>query len=261
MAIIDPTSQLDNSRFIEALNTCGSAYSEQHRVAMYRALLESTLLVPVNRARMGDGGEIDFLVKRNPETGEALLMTFVDAEAMAIYVPAEIPCIGVPATELLKRFCHAPSLTMYVCTTDSHLPISQAEMQKLADGQIPPPQLQGTPSTTTTPTRFEFQALEEPLPPQLYEQLQAALSRHAAVAAVYILKTCEEGSASEFAIGLIFDPLPEMQQGRPIADEIAGIVKPFLPDGEPLVVFPLSAQDGFARQLAETMPACYRRSE
>ncbi|MHB9131341.1 MAG: SseB family protein [Armatimonadota bacterium] len=259
----------DNTLLIRAMVVCRDDYNSRNRESVYHELLRSTLLVPVARAltatepgevtEAGESGDANFLMTRNPETGEPVILAFTDQETLAVYTPAGTAFIDLPAASLFAQLSDPRAPSLIVCARDAHLPVSRPEILRLANGQIPPPQLEAVPTKLSTPAPIEFRALDTHLPQVVYQQLKMALTPHTEVAAVYVFLAREEGREPESAVGVVFSPTPDEQTARPLMDTIVRMLQPYLPADVPLVAFPLAADDEFARHLSEAILACYQR--
>lgn len=267
MDIVNPSSSVgdlpDNTRLINALIACRDTFNERNRTQVYRELLGSTLLIPIDRRLTAPEAEEDagvhFLLARNPESGEPVMLAFTDRETMGEYKLEGTAFISVPAAELFARLSdpHAPALI--VCAQEAHLPVSHAEIQHLTNGQIPPSQLQAEPDTSPGRKPIQFRALDDELPETLHQQLHATLTHRQAVAAVYVFLVREKGREPESAVAVIFSPMPNDQTMRTIVDEIIHIVTPYLSINQSLPAFPMTADDDFARDIMKVIPACYQR--
>ena len=79
------------------------------------------------------------------------------------------------------------------------------------------------------------------------------------VDAVYIFLLRKDDGTPGYAAAVIFSACPDEPTMRAIVDEIAQVITPQLPVGEPLTAFPLAKNDEFARDIMRVLTACYQR--
>lgn len=258
----------DNSPFIRAMIACENAFNAQHRENMYRTLLKSTLLIPVGfppgfddgrTSPLPEDGPNRILTRIHPETGEEILFAFIDEESMIAYKMTGFSYIDTPAQQLFERLSAPDSPSLIVCTSDSHLPVSREEILQLAQGLIPPPQLEAIPQTSSRPRRIAFKELDSPLPDSVRKQMQSTLEKYTDIKAVYVFMVREDDQDPANAAGVIFSPLPNEASARPMLDEIAALLKSQFPPDDPLTVFPLPEEDPFAKDIVKRLSAFYQR--
>ncbi len=254
----------DNTPLIRAMHACGNAYCEENRQHLYRMLLESTLLVPYSRHPEAapdapENRRDGFLLAPHPGTGEPAIMAFTDPGTMALYHLEEAEYRVVPAAEIFQRLSPAGAPALIVCVEDSHLPISHAEIEKLAAGLIPSPQVMATAAPTSGAAPITFRELDRELPRSLLQTLHDLLEPSTEVSAVYVFLSRKDDGTPGFAAAVIFSAFPDEPTMRAIVDEIARIITPQLPVEESLTVFPLEKQDEFAGNIMQVLTPCYQR--
>ena len=243
----------DNTAFIRALSACGDAYCERNRENMYRELMQSTLLLPLAPDNTG------VMVRQNPKTDEAVMFAFTDPETMTAYHLDKARYVAVPAHEIMGRLSGDEAMELIVCSLESHLPVSHAEICLMADGQIPPPQVTATAVPPSASGEIFFRALDKELPHSVRHILQQIGERSPEIHAVYVFLKREDDGATGYAASVIFSPMPERQAVRAVMDEIAPVITAQLPVAIPVTMFPLERQDAFAREIMQRLPAYYQR--
>ncbi|HEY3378309.1 MAG TPA: enhanced serine sensitivity protein SseB C-terminal domain-containing protein [Armatimonadota bacterium] len=262
---------IDNSSLIRAMQVCRDAYSPRHREKAYQELLQSTLLVPAqpradtaNGDRTGDSGgeDVGLLMTNNPETGEPVILAFTDRETMTAYQVPEGCCLCIPAAQLFQRLSPATAPSLIVCALDAYLPVSHPEILQLAGGQIPPPQVTAIPASMPNSGPIAFKALDTDLPSSLRQELNTLLAPAAEIRAVYIFLIREDDQqAPGFAAAVIVSQMPKEHTIRPLLDELARCITPYLPVETPLTMLSFKEHDDFASHLGQVLLPYYYRGE
>lgn len=261
--------EVDNTLLVQALNACRDAYSRQNREQAYQELLRSTLLVPsqtrpreVTAEGAESGGEeVGLMMATNPETGEPVILAFTDKETMSKYQVPENCCLALPASRLLARLTPDTAPSIIVCAPDAFLPISHSEIVVLASGQIPPPQVTGTPADGHRPAHISFKPLDTALPSSVRNELDDLLAPVAEVIAVYIFLMREDEQEPGVTAVVAFSNMPADGAPRPLIDALAACITPYLPGEAPLAVIALEEDDDFALHLGKVMSPYYFRGK
>jgi len=261
----DGSQDPDNTPFLQAMEACGDDFTPGQREDVYLTLLRTALLIPVGLPPgMGDippapeGQPPTPLTKVNPETGEHLLMVFTDQETMLGYKMAGFSYIVVPAAALFERLNADGAPELIVCAGGSHLPVSRDEVRELANGRIPPPQLTAIPNPIAGGARMSFRELDAELPHSVREDLRRLLEPATDVKELYAFLLRQDDDQPEFAVAIVFyafDPAA----ARPLMDQVAALLKPYSPWGEPLAVIPLEDGSEPVVDLRQMIPAIYQR--
>jgi hypothetical protein len=263
----DRSQDPDNTPLLRAMEESGDDFDQRQHENLYRALLESTLLIPMGfppgtpeaEELAREGRPPIPLTRVHPETGEQILIVFTDQETMLKYKMPGFSYIFVPAVELLRRLNADGAPSLLVCAGENHLPVNCEEVRELANGRIPPPQVTALPERPIRRgARISFKELDADLPNSVRESLQAALEQDAEVKAVYPFLMRQDEDPPEFSVAVIFyafDP----EAARPSMDKIAALLKPYSPPGEPLAVIPLEDGSEPAREIGKVIPAVYQR--
>lgn len=262
--------EVDNTLLVQALNACRDAYSRQNREHAYRELLRSTLLIP-SRTRPSEAPadgteesgreEVGLMMAENPETREPVILAFTDRETMSKYQVPENCCLALPASKLLARLTPDAAPSLIVCAPDAFLPISHSEILVLATGQIPPPQVTGTPSDGHRPAHISFKPLDTALPSSVRQELDDLLGPVAEINDVFIFLMREDEQEPGVTAVVIFSNMPSEGAPRPLLDELAACITPYLPGKAPLAVIALEEDDDFAIHLGKVMLPYYTRGK
>ncbi len=234
-----------NAELVHAIETVVAQDSPENRNAVYQALLQSKLLIPVAHP-LGEDGKpglqevvgstpIEFVVMQDKQNTMSLL-AFTDEESVKAWKPEGACYIAPFATDLFQMALemNAASIVVNVAGPKTRGQIMRQEFQPLANGLIPTDENRGgtTPveAPPDRPVSFGVPTIEPT--DQFMDALRHALADHPEVTAGYLLEGMIEEGKSHLVAAFRFDQVPEPDPLKMLMDDIGNKVSEFLAQDE-----------------------------
>lgn len=234
-----------NPELLNAMETIAKQDSPEHRRALYDAILNSQLLVPINKP-LGNPNktglqpvigttDVEFIVVTNKQDQTALL-AFTDEQAVKAWKPADSNYIASNAPDLLQMALemNVAAIVLNVAGPNTRGELMRWEIQSLAAGVLPDTTTQVGTSVITPPPDAEvkFIPLTNKPSDKFMNGLKATFASRPEVAAGYLMQAKIDQAEPHLVAGVLFSKKMDEDTIRRVMDDLGDKVSAFLSQDE-----------------------------
>jgi len=196
-----------NTRLLNAVRAISFSDTLETREAVYKALLEGTLLVLASPAGV-DGGP-NLIISR-AEDGQPTLLVFTDEYALHLWQAEEVlyfVLLGADLCQLAVQ-SHIPLMVINPAGPVG-MEIAEAELRLLAEGYLPTDAYR---NVAPKGTEVMIVAPDNVPSAQWVDRLQSFLAQHPQIAAAYLFVMAVGTEPPHLTVGVQFAELPEQSE-------------------------------------------------
>ncbi|MBN2002289.1 MAG: enhanced serine sensitivity protein SseB C-terminal domain-containing protein [Anaerolineae bacterium] len=261
-------SSITNPQLVSAMFAVVNRDTPETRQAMYRALLKSTLILPVaeslsqsstpQRQTLTQDTSFKLLAAENND-GETILLAFSDEDAVRLWAPEGVAYVALKAPDLFAVAVRNDAAEVYLNPSG---PVSgrilSHEFEVLAQRQLP---FGDVPQMQTLPAGTRLLVSRPAAPPQAWRaEVISALSHHPQIVAAYLFQLHYGTETPRLVVGVQFTSESEDSTRNAIMQAILSAVgQP--PDFAEDLHFVVLEADDFLRIVRDTVPRLYSRDE
>lgn len=205
---------ITNPDLLKAIRVLHISDNIKTRDMLYRALLASTLILPIanpdlpaGEVALSEGLRLNLIQSQTAE-GDPLVLMFSDVDALQRWSAEPMPYVVFEAPQLFGILAqtNTPHLMLNIAGTVGG-EFTPTEIRALAQGIIPTT-AQGV-ETEDTPQAIEVLPPHVKVSSHLYTYLERLLSSHDTIHAAYIFSIRQEMQPLTLAVGIHFDAFPQ----------------------------------------------------
>jgi hypothetical protein len=256
----DPTVDLSNPVLSEAMAAVAERDTPERRQILYRALLDSILIVPTPDAvdenpelLAAEDEDLNFLTYEN-DAGDTMLIAFTSEDAALNWEPEGLSYIGLRGQDLMQVTVENEIEDMVLNPAGPQTFIlDREEIAALAEGRVPDVAGERPPTEGMT----VLIGPPEEMPPDDWQSaLREVLGHYPSVETAYFFQLHIPPAGSRHVIGLVlYEGMSREAQERLIADMLKEF-ETLLPQGQELDFVVLDEPD-FRRTVEDTVNPIY----
>jgi hypothetical protein len=253
-----------NPRFLAAMHAVARGDSPEARQELYGALLESTLLTPLQAPPPGSApgfvtdvgaDRLPFMLMRDMN-GRSLFLAFTDSTALLRWEPT-FSYVAVPAVELASIALHANADAMVInIAGPTGGEITRPELAVLAQGAIPG---LGNTYEFSAATQARVRFPQETPEPAFMSAIGQGLARHPEVLSAHLVDAVVGDGEPHWLLGIRFEEVPEEPAVSEIMSDVVGGVQQFMTPERYMDFMVLRGQDEFTETIENTGLLVYRK--
>ncbi len=266
---MNTVSSITNPNLVAAMVAVVTRDAPETRQAMYRALIESTLILPVAESlsqsdtpeRRTVDREASFkLLAAENDAGGTILLAFSDEEAVRAWMPEGVPYVALRAPDLFDLAARNEAAEVYLNPAG---PVSgrirNHEFEALARRQLPFDDLPQAPPPPPG-ARLLVGRPATPPPQAWRDEVTSAMRHHPQIVAAYLFQLHYGTESPRLVVGVQFAPEADESIRNVIMQSILSAVGQPAESPEALHFVVLEADD-FLRIVQDTVPRLYPRDE
>lgn len=234
-----------NDELLTALGEVDEGASPEARGRMFTALLDATLVVPVTDAGEADPGgaadlDLDVPILTTAD-GRSALPVFTDEDALSRFDDEDTPYVGIEGRTLFRMLAaEPPDLVVVNPAGPIGLELVAEELAVLAEGRVPPPQLDEEPPAG--PQLRIGVPRPEDVPVGLVPAARDALAADPDLVEGYLVTVAsEDGEQTQLALGIAFAGDPDEDAIREAFTTVAEAIREHVGDAG-IGMFPLGEE-------------------